>query len=147
MISDTKQTGAALMMVGATAVTSVVVMNASIETRSPNLLPHGLVTPASHGLDRFEIDNLDDATRTRDCTSRLYSNGCLRDRRAANPEHLSQKLVRKHDRVALDSVTGFQQPPAEPRLEPMQGVTRRGDPRLCKQILAAAQTEVGNCFT
>src|ERR1700738_3563141 len=89
------------------------------------LLPQGLIAFASHGLDRFEIDDLDDATRTNDCTSRLYFNGRLRDRRAANPEHLSEKFVREHDRVILGSVTGFQQPPAEPRLDVMHRITRR----------------------
>jgi hypothetical protein len=89
---------------------------------------------ASNGLDRFEIDDLDDATRTNDCTGRLYFNGRLRDRRAANAEHLSEKFVREHDRVALGSVTGFQPPAAKRRLDPMQRITRRADPRLCEQL-------------
>jgi hypothetical protein len=100
---------------------------------------------ASHGLERFGIDDLDDATRTNDCTSRFYFIGCLRDRRAANAEHLSEKFVREHDRVALGSVTGLQQPPAEPRLDVMHGITRRADPRLCEQTLVTAYTKIGNC--
>src|ERR1700737_4519100 len=105
--------------------------------RSPRrrLLPQGLIAFASHGLDRFEIDDLDDAPRTADCTSRLYFIGRLRDRRAAHPEHLSEKFVRDHDRVALGGVTGLQQPPAKPRFKPMHSITRRADPRLCEQTL------------
>src|ERR1700720_1116463 len=109
------------------------------------LFTQGLIALASHGLDRFEIDDLDDATRTNDCTSGLYFIGRLRDRRAANPEHLSEKFVREHDRVALGSVTGFQQPPADPRFDPVHRVTRRADPRLCEQTLVTAYTKIGNC--
>src|ERR1700736_1947339 len=109
------------------------------------LLPHGLIAFAGQGFDRFEIDDLDDATRTNDYTSRLYFIGRLRDRRAANAEHLSEKFVRDHDRVAPGSVTGLQQPPAEPRFEPMQRITRRADPRLCEQTLVTAYTKIGNC--
>jgi hypothetical protein len=71
-------------------------------------------------------------------------NGRLRDRRAANPEHLSEKFVREHDRVTPGSVTGFQQPPAEPRLDVMHRITRRADPRLCEQTLVKAYTKIGN---
>jgi hypothetical protein len=102
------------------------------------LLPQGLIAFAGQRFDRFEIANLNEATRTNDCTSRLYFNGRLRDCSAANPEHLSEKFVREHDRVALGSVTGLQQPPAEPCLEPMQRITRHADPRLCEQTFVTA---------
>src|SRR3977135_546912 len=109
-------------------------------------LPQGLIAFAGHSLDRFEINDLDDATGIADCTCRLYFIGRLGDRRAPNAEHLGGKFLREHDRVALGSVARLQQPSAEPRLDPMQGITRCADPRLGEQLLVIAYTEIGNGF-
>jgi len=89
---------------------------------------------ASNGLDRFEIDDLDTPREQMIAPAASILRDVFRDRRAANAEHLSEKFVREHDRVALGSVTGFQPPPAKRRLDPMQRITRRADPRLCEQL-------------
>ena len=120
------------------AVVSVTTPKSGGRSARRRLIPHGLIASAGQGFDNFEIDDLDDASGTNDSTHRLYCVCYLGYRRASNPEHLSQKFVRESDRVALGSVTGFQQPPAEPRLEPMHSITRRGDPRLCEQTRVTA---------
>src|ERR1700730_9011113 len=108
------------------------------------VLPQCLIAFAGQSFERFEIGDLDNATGIADCTCRLYLTGDLGDRGPAHAEHLGEEFLREHDRVALGSVTGLQQPPAEPRLDLMQGIARHADPRLCEQHFVIAYTEMGN---
>src|SRR5207253_1733105 len=73
-----------------------------------HLLPQSLIAFAGQGLERFVIDDLDDAMGIADCTSRLYVTGQRGDCCAANAEHLGEKLLRQRYCVALSSITGFQ---------------------------------------
>jgi hypothetical protein len=92
----------------------------------------------------LDIDDPNNATGAADCASRLYFICYVRNRRATNPEHLGQGVLRELYRFALGSVTGLQQPPAHPRFDRMQAITRRADPRLCEQHFIITYTEIGN---
>jgi CheY-like chemotaxis protein len=108
------------------------------------LIQKRLITLAGQRFQNVSVEYFDHAARIADRPGVLDPACDLRDRRATDAEHFSEKFLRQSNRIARSAIGGLKQPPAKTGLDEMQGVARGGDTRLRQQHLIEVDAEIAN---